>query len=105
MATSPLRRKKTMTDNVIPFPTQNKDAREAYHVIFLYDLPMPSTMTVAAKSAEHAKELALLELKNHRNVEIMDVYRLKDAPELERMMDEFMLDHAIPSQTDPEKAN
>lgn len=64
------------------------DLRDAYHVVFTYDVPMPTTLTVAARSHDHAKELALSELKNHRNVEVIDVYRLKDAQDIQKMMEE-----------------
>lgn len=78
------------------------DVREAYHVVFLCDIPMPSTLTVAARDADHAKELATVELKNHRNVEILDVYRLKDAPDIEEMLKEH---DEVPAPAEMKKVN
>lgn len=76
--------------------TPLETAREAYNVVFIYDIPMPTTLTVAATSADHAEDLAKKELQHHRNVEILDVYRVKDAPEIEDMLAQANFDRPIP---------
>lgn len=90
--------------------------RNLYSVAVRIDVPQEGNVIVPAETPEHAKELVLRKFDNEKNVEILDVFDMRDeAPEgmikvlggmdaVERMADETELEVMDDDEANKESA-
>lgn len=60
----------------------SEDIRELYYVMVSAMVPSTGTETISARSIEHAKELITEKYKTYKDFKVVDVFKLKDCPEI-----------------------
>jgi hypothetical protein len=72
-----------------------KEKREFYYVVARFDNPWEGNITVAARSADHARELVMAQMEGRKNFKIIDIFcdsQLPPIPELDDIEDLFIED-------------
>ncbi len=80
---------------------KEKKERNAYNVSLTFDVPTQGSIVVAAFSEEEAKELVSKMFANQKNVNIIDIFDLKDCKSLENFYNERFSD----DENDPKLVN
>lgn len=61
--------------------------RNVYNISTTFDIPMEGVVTIAAENEDQAKKIMLEMFKARKNVEVVDIYDIKDAPGIEEIME------------------
>jgi hypothetical protein len=65
------------------------DIREMYQVMVSFDNPTEGVVSVAARDADHAKELVAKQFENRKNLVIVDAFKVADVRQPENAKPEF----------------